>query len=207
MRLLILLLLTTSLHARERVAASRLLICLGAQEKKFHLQKASGAYYDLNQRLIGELIQAHQVDANPTLLRLVCQKKKNSALHLLQAMLLDPKGWHVIQAAPGPQQELAKELVRELNEGAPEILLNFLAGLQMQAPTSDCLEKHVPGIKKMYEQVKWLQEEVDLVKITNRKKRLAKIFAGIQSVDQYYKSCAAEKAKKTETGSGKPSVQ
>ena len=183
------------------------MLCLGAQEKRFHQTKAAGAFYDLNQRLIGELIQTSGVEGRPALLKQVCRNNEKSSLHLLEAMLLDPKGWYVLKQNSGTMGELTKELVRELNQTAPELLLNFLAGLQMQSPTPECLEKNIPGISKLNDEVKWLQEEVDLEKITNKRTRLAKIFAGIQKVDSYFEACAKEKSKKTAKPAGKPSAQ
>lgn len=207
MHWLLLTLFVTSASAFERVSASRLLMCLGAQEKRFHQTKATGAFYDLNQRLIGELIQASGVEGQSALLKQVCRNNEKASLHLLEAMLLDPKGWYVLKQTSGTLGELTKELVRELNQAAPELLLNFLAGLQMQSPTPDCLEKNIPGISKLNDDVKWLQEEVDLEKITNKKTRLVKIFAGIQKMDSYFEACAKEKSKKTAKPAGKPSAQ
>jgi hypothetical protein len=85
--------------------------------------------------------------------------------------------------------------------------LAFLSSLQAQMPTHDCLEKHIPGLSKLYLEVKWLQEEVDITKITSAKQRLVKIFKGIADHKQLAQICAQEKAKKTPTGSGKPSAQ
>ena len=207
---IVLLVLSSSLtFASEKVATSRLLRCLGAQEQRFHKLKTQGAFYELNQRLIGELIQAHGVDANASLLKQVCTKNPKSALAMLEAMLLDQKDWFVIKATDNKMQDsINRELVKELNQTAPEILLNFIASLQVQAPSADCLEKHIPGIGKLHHEVKWLQEEVDLTKITLKRSRLTKIFAGIARSEEFFQLCAAEeKAKKTSKAAGKPSDQ
>ncbi len=202
------LLLSPFSFARERVAASRLLQCLGAQEQRFHQQKASGAFYELNQKLIGELIQAHGVDGNASLLKQLCSQNPKSAIHLLEAMLLDRQHWYIIHPSGNNMQDsINRELIRELAQGAPELLLGFLSSLQAEAPTADCLEKHIPGISRLYNEVKWLQEEVDLRKITTKKSRLLKIFAGIQRSEEFFQLCAIEKSKKTSKGAGKPSDQ
>jgi len=187
---------------------SRLMKCLAMQEAQFHRRKAAGAFFELNQRLIAELVQVSGVEAAPALLSTVCRSRDQGALHLLEALLLDPKGWFVMKAQTSALgAPLARELVRELNATAPEILLTFLSQLQMQAPTPDCLERHVPGLAQLYQNVKWLQEEVDLEKITNKQRQLAALFAKIHTVDEIYRRCAQEKAKNTATGAAKPSAQ
>jgi hypothetical protein len=202
--ILIFTLLTMPAWARSPRPTSRLLVCLGAQEKSFHKQKAGGAFYDLNQRLISELLQTQGVDGTPMLLTQVCKKTERSSIHLLEAMLLDPNGWYVIKTGP---TGLTRELMKEMAQAAPEMLLNFLAALQAEAPTPDCLEKHIPSLKKLNEEVKVLQEEMDLSKITNKKSRLTKIFAGVQRSDEIFAVCAKEKSKKTDKAAGKPSAQ
>lgn len=202
--ILVLSLLSVSAWARSPRPASRLLVCLGAQEKAFHKQKATGAFYDLNQRLISELLQTQGVDGTPALLAQICKKTERSSIDLLEAMLLDPNGWYVIKTGT---TGLTRELMKEMASTAPEMLLTFLSALQTEAPTPDCLEKHIPGLKALNEEVKFLQEEMDLSKITNKKSRLSKIFAGIQRSEEIFAVCASEKSKKTDKGAGNPSAQ
>lgn len=197
-------LLTVSAWGRSPRPTSRLLVCLGAQEKTFHKQKAGGAFYDLNQRLISELLQTQGVDGTPALLKQVCKKTERSSIHLLEAMLLDPNGWYMIKTG---STGLTRELMKEMAQAAPEMLLSFLAALQAEAPTSDCLEKHIPSLRKLNDEVKVLQEEMDLSKITNKKSRLTKIFAGVQRSDEIFAVCAKEKSKNTDKAAGKPSAQ
>lgn len=200
-------LLETS-SARPKAPPSELLRCLGQQEKVFHAEKATGALYDLNQKMIAELVQLSGVDGTPLLVKEVCRSQGKGALYLLEAILLDANQWYLIR----PQTSalggaLSAELVKELNSSGPELLLSFLGALQMESPTPDCLEKNIPGVSQLYFEVKWLQEEIDLQKIAGKKKRLAKIFGGIHRAEAYFAACAREKSKKMERPAGKHSAQ
>lgn len=201
-------LLLLSLASSAQAPGSRLVKCLAVQEAQFHRRKATGAFFDLNQRMLAELVQVVGVEAAPALLSTVCRSRGTGALHLLEALLLDPGDWYVLSAQNNPLgTSLSRELVRELNATAPELLLSFLSQLQMQAPTPDCLERHVPGLAQLYQNVKWLQEEVELGKLTNKRKQLAGLFAKIHRIDEIYQRCAQEKTKNTATGAAKPSAQ
>ena len=211
------LLLSFPLYAAQTVKArpysSRVLKCLGKEEKALHLRKETGAVYDLNQRLIGELVLINRIDAETSLLKRICTMKGSPSIGLLEGMLISPKGWSApASTGNGVEDSIQKGLIDDLNQGLPEILLNFLGQLQAESPNATCLNEKIPGIKSMNEEVKWLQEEVDLTKITNRKERLEKIFAGIHQVDKYFAECRAAdqsraKSKNTIKGTGKPSAK
>lgn len=195
-------------HATPKAPASQLLKCLGMQEKVFHQKKLSGALYELNQRMIAELVQLSGIDGNSSIVDQVCRSQREGALYLLEAILLDANNWYIIRAQSSSLgTSLSQELVKELNLSGPELLLNFLGLLQMESPTLDCLEKNIPGVGQLYLEVKWLQEEIDIHKIAGKKSRLAKIFAGIHRSGNYFEACAKEKSKKTEKEAAKPSDQ
>lgn len=217
MRLIPSLLLCLALPALARAPqapprpSSRLLRCLGVEEKRFHAKKQTGAVYDLNQRLIGELVMINKIEGQKVLLDRICDKKSYSpSVGLMEAMLLMPYNW----AAPGKtgteiQDTIQRELIKDLNAGMPEIFLNFLGQLQAESPTPQCLNEKIPSIKSLNEDVKWLQEEVDLDKITGKRKRLQSIFAGIHQVEKLYAECreaqSKAKSKSTDKPAGKPS--
>ena len=208
--LLFTVLLLTPLALKAKAPPSRLLVCLGSHEKEFHKKKAHGAFYDLNQRLISELLQTQAVDGSPALIGRVCKPGMRASVHVLEAMLLDPRGWYVLKP---DASDLTKELLKEIIQETPQIFLNFLGALQTEAPTPDCLNRHIEGLADLNEEVKWLEDEIDINKITGKKTRLMKIFAGIQRSDEIFAVCAKElallkeKSKKRDKAAGKPSAQ
>lgn len=193
---------------------SRLMVCLGAEEKALHQQKLTGSTFDLNQRLIGELVLITGIDAQPPVLKKICSRKSSPSIELLEEMLLNPKGWAKIPTAQkGIEGSIAHELVKDLNQGLPEVLLAYLGQLQAEAPDAQCLNQNIPGLKTLNEEVKWLQEEMDLAKIAGRRKRLQQIFAGIKKAPQFFAKCreataqSKVKSKNKPKGTGKPSSQ
>jgi len=83
-----------------------------------------------------------------------------------------------------------------VNLGIPEILLAYLGQLQAEAPDAHCLNNKIPGLKTLNMEVKYLQEEIDMIKIAGRRKRLVKIFAGIKQAPKLFAECrlATQKA-------------
>jgi len=137
-------------YAAPKAPASKLLKCLGLQEKVFHQKKLSGALYELNQRMIAELVQLSGIDGNELLINQVCRSQREGALYLLEAILLDTRDWYIIRPqASSLGTSLSQELVKELNLSGPELLLSFLGQLQMESPTPDCLEKNIPGVNQL----------------------------------------------------------
>ncbi len=205
--ILLIILFTTHLApAYSRPGPTRLMYCLGQQEKFFHLKKQTGPFYELNQNLMAELIQVPGLEASSVLLNRICKPSTMAPLYLLEAIVLDPKDWWVLKSDLEPQRRMiAIELMKEFRQMSPEILLTFLSSLQMIMPTPNCLERHIPGLSKMYHDVKWLQEEVDLKKITLGHKRIIPLFAKLQKYQDFALECA--KSKKTTKGSGNPSAR
>jgi hypothetical protein len=200
--------------AQPRPLTSHLLRCLGAEEKAFHTAKRTGALFDLNQKLIGELILVNGIEGSEVLLREACELPGGSpSVALLRELILRPKGWYRFTAETSAvESNISQELVIDLNAGASEILMQFLGQLQAEAPTPDCLEKYIPGVKKLYADVKWLQEEMDTAKITAGQQKLTAIFEQLERPYEVIARCRAEvqrrlKSKKTDKAAGKPSRQ
>jgi hypothetical protein len=213
MRWIIALILPSLALAQGRPLTSQLLRCLGEEEKALHQSKTTGAVYDLNQRIIGELILINGLEGSPALLKLACDSKRSSSVMVMREMLLHPKDWYVLKTQSNPMEKsISAELVKDLNSLVPEVLLSYISMLQAEAATPDCLEKNIPGLKKLHLDVRFLQEEVDLTKITEGEKRLEKIFAALSNPAPIQRKCREEvqrklKSKKTDKGSGKPSAQ
>jgi hypothetical protein len=52
--------------------------CLALEEAQFHKNKRMGALYDLNQKLIGEITQLMNTDAQPEFKKKICMSRSPS---------------------------------------------------------------------------------------------------------------------------------
>lgn len=193
---------------------SVLLHCLGAEEKFYHAKKRLGALYDLNQRMIGEILQVPGLEGAADVLRDACKPGEATSLVVLEAILLHPNEWYAVaQGHQLGEVSIMTELLKEIIIGAPEMFLTFLGQLQSEAPTPDCLEKQIPGLKELYSDVKWLQEDVDPSKLVGNKGRLRYILRTIRDPEVIFAKCRVKppqskaKSKKTDKGAGMPSAQ
>ncbi|HLT23130.1 MAG TPA: hypothetical protein VKZ84_06795 [Bacteriovoracaceae bacterium] len=176
-----------------------ILRCLGLEEAKLHENKVSGPLYNLNQKLISELVQIPGVRINQVDYRRICGQG-NESLKLLEQILIQGKSLF-INTQQGMQKTITQEMIDDFTILSKEIFLNFLAQVQMISPTPHCLNEHIPALPKLMEQIKYLEDEVDIQKIFG-KKDLA-IFRQLQDYPLYFKAC--EKSKNTEISGSKTS--
>lgn len=170
-------------------AEGQLLKCLGAEEKEFHLKKDTGPMYDLNQRLIAEMIQIPNADVKGDDLKYICSKSGLSpSWKLLELSIqngaslfsIDPK-------TPGMQVQITKGMIDDYTEATKEILLNFISAIQSQSPTPDCLKEEIPELDKFFTDIKYLQEDVDIKTIF--KDRDLKIFEKLKDHKKAFQKC------------------
>lgn len=160
---LILFMMTQPLWAKE----GQILKCLGAEEKRFHLKKESGPLYDLNQRLIGELIQIPDVELKREKYLEVCSGNKFSeSWKLLELSIKDGKDIFVHNnGTVGMEKGMREGMIDDYLEASKEILLNFIASIQMLSPTPTCLKEEIPELDKFFTEIKYLQDEIDIQRI------------------------------------------
>lgn len=184
--------LTLPAMARE----GQLLKCLGAEEKEFHLKKDTGPLYDLNQRLIAEMIQIPNADVGGEDLKHICSKSGLSpSWKLLEASIQKGKELFVMDPnTPGMQAQMTKGMIDDYIEATKEILLNFISAIQTLSPTPDCLKEEIPELDKFFTDIKYLQEDVDIKAIF--KGRDLKIFEQLKGYRSAFKKCQSRAALK-----------
>ncbi len=84
-----------------------LLKCLGEEEKKLHLKKNVGPTYELNQKLIGEIIQIPSVDIEKEKLQTICNSKASPSWKLLELSLVEGRK---IFLMPKSENEMQKNI-------------------------------------------------------------------------------------------------
>jgi hypothetical protein len=184
---LILLSLSASLWAAEM----KILKCLGKEEKRFHLNKQSGPVYDLNQRLISEMIQIPRISLQHDDAKTVCTDTKFSeSWKLLELSIKKGKDIFFIPSeVTGLQREMAKGMIEDYVDATREILLNFISQIQTLSPTPTCLKEEIPELDVFFTEVKYLQADVDLQVIFKGKDQ--KIFEKLKHYPQAFEKCRA----------------
>lgn len=186
------LMLSTSLLARDR----QILKCLGEEEKKFHLKKETGPVYDLNQRLIAEMVQIPNVEIDSEDYLAICTGENFSqSWKLLEHSLKKGKDLFTISSkVQGMQRNITQGMIEDYLEASREILLNFISQIQAASPTPTCLKENIPELDNFFTEIKYLQEDVDLKDIF--KKKDEKIFAKLKNYPLAFEKCRAALKKK-----------
>lgn len=192
-------LLTLSAHATRD--ERQLIKCLGEEEKKFHLKKDTGPLYDLNQRLISEMLQIPKAELDTEYFNQMCGKSSPSpALKLLEISLRHGDDIFMVpDSVVGSQRSVAEGMIDDYIESTKEIFLNFMTQIQALAPSADCLKTEIPEIDAFFTDIKYLQEDVDMKKIIAG--RDSKIFQKLLSYPQAFKRCQARIKKKLKSAS------
>jgi hypothetical protein len=179
----------------------QILKCLGEEEKKFHLKKETGPLYDLNQRLISEMVQIPKAELDPEYFSEMCNKRSQSpALKLLELSIR--MGKDVFEVPPevlGSQREMALGMIDDYIESTKEIFLQFMTQIQTQAPSASCLKEEIPQIDAFFTDIKYLQEDVDMKKIFAG--RDLKIFKKLLGYPQAFERCRLRIKKKLKSES------
>ena len=179
-----------------------LLKCLGAEEKKFHLKKETGPLYDLNQRLISEMIQIPKAELSGEFFEDICRKSDSPSWRLLELAITKGQNVFVIPAQiTGTQREVAQGMISDFIEISSEIFLNLLTQIQAMAPTPKCMEEEIPEISSLMSDIKHLQEDVDIKSIFSGRDQ--KIFEKLKNYSSAYKQCQ-DRAKKKLRSASKP---
>lgn len=190
-------LLSAPLWARD----GQILKCLGEEEKRFHLKKETGPVYDLNQRLIAEMIQIPRIELDPDNYLAICAGQKFSeSWKLLEHSIKFGKEMFIIpDDVIGMQREMTKGMIDDYVEATREILLTFISQIQTISPTPTCLKEEIPQLDKFFNEIKYLQEDVDMKVIF--KGRDKTIFDKLKNYPLAFEKCAKklERDKKRKT--------
>lgn len=204
MKCLVILLVLTSFYAHG--SPKELLKCLGAEEKEFHAKKEIGPLYDLNQRMLAEMVQIPNANIAPAEISEICAKSSSPSSKLLELTLAKGKNIFVIpENIPGMQKQMTEGMIEDYIEISKELLLNYIGQIQALSPTPDCLNDAIKGLKEFYIDVKHLQEDVDVEKLFEKHDR--KIFSELRTYPTAYKRCREELLKKKPKSGSTPSAK
>lgn len=180
-----------SLHARTM----DLLKCLGEEEKKLHLKKNVGPTYELNQKLIGEIIQIPSVDIEKEKLQTICNSKASPSWKLLELSLVEGRKIFLMPKSENEMQKNINEsMIKDYIDSSKDIFLALISQIQTISPSPDCLTKEFPVLVGFFQDLKYLQEEIDMNKIF--KGREKKIFDSLKDYPKALRKCQDRLKKK-----------
>jgi hypothetical protein len=191
------LLLSSSLFAKDRA----ILKCLGEEEKRFHLKKETGPVYELNQRLIAEMIQIPGIEIHQDDYLAVCTGQKFSeSWKLLELSIVKGKELFVLpKGLEGMQKSVTMGMIEDYVDITKEMLLEFISKIQTLSPTPTCLKEKIPELDSFFTEIKYLQEDVDMQTIFRGKDK--RIFDKLKNYPIAYEKCRALLKKKAKSES------
>lgn len=192
----------TLLHVSSLWAAEgQILKCLGAEEKRFHLKKQVGPVYDLNQKLIAEMVQIPRVDVvEAAYLKICAGEKFSESWKLLELSIKLGEDLFVIpKEVTGMQRSMTEGMISDYVEASKDIFLNFITQIQVISPTPTCLKEEIPELNEFFMEIKYLQEDVDMKDIFKGKDE--RIFDKLKNYPIAYEKCRAALKKKVKSKS------
>lgn len=194
-------------------APSELLRCLGSEEQALHKAKSLGPDYQLNQQLISELIQVQNVDLAPEYLTKVCPLKITNPSRRLLALLLDkgPSVFSYKTQMTSLEKSIATSMLEDFMQSVQQSFLSYIASVQQEAPTADCLKKNIPELDLLFVDIKYLEEDVETKYLFKDKGLAEKIMTKLLNYPVMLKSCIPKKpqkkAKKTDKSGSTPDLK
>jgi hypothetical protein len=190
-----------SWSAAARKMDRQILRCLGDEERRFHLKKELGPLYDLNQRLIAEMVQIPDVEITTHDLNIICKSQNFSeSWKLLQQSIIKGKDLFVLPPSlTGTQRSITKSMIDDYVEATREILLNFISQIQASAPSASCLQEEIPMLDNFFREIKYLQEDVEMKVLFKGKDQ--KIFEKLKNYPRAFDRCRERLKKKPKSGS------
>jgi hypothetical protein len=136
----------------------QLIKCLGAEEKQFHKAKDTGPLYDLNQRLISEMIQIPHADLSDENYNHICKNSFSPSWKLLELSISKGKQLFDVKNANGIQKQITEGTIEDYIEGTREIFLNFMTQIQALAPSASCLKEEIPQLDNFFNDIKFFRK-------------------------------------------------
>ncbi len=192
-------LVTILFFAIEARAANRLLMCLGNEEKRLHQIKDTGPIYELNQKMMAEMIQIPDVTLPAPEFKLVCQGNRVSeSWKLLELSLRKGKNLFIIpDSVTGLQRSITQGMINDYVNESKDILLHFISQIQGLSPTPNCLFEEIPGLNNFFTRIKYLQEDIDIKKIMANEDE--KIFEALKDYPKAFQRCRERDKKKAKS--------
>ena len=190
-------------YGTEIYASPNLLLqCLAKEEGLLHKEKSQGVLYRLNQEFINELASSNDIALKKVYVDEICTSKIHSpSVGLLRLLLLkESEIYDLTLAEVDPMMRPFKMgYINEFQKQVPRLFIQYIAGLQSDLATPDCLKKAIPEIAFFNERLKYLEEEMSIHEVINDKSKIEKIFSKLLNYKTIKENCELEFAKNLKT--------
>ncbi|MFG1499211.1 hypothetical protein ABMA70_03305 [Halobacteriovorax sp. XZX-3] len=179
--------------------AKTILLCLGQEESYYAKRFETGPRYHLNQIMINEISSVGNPQFSKGYYNKFCSDpSKSPTLKLLKAMTTGQRNiFDFKEEDGGIGVKYSMSTYNEFRLKSIKILMDYLAKIQIQASSADCLESNIPGLKEFYARYRYLEGEVSLETLKGSKESLLKIYDALENVDAILKKCQKPKQAQT----------
>ncbi len=158
---------------------SKLLKCLGKEEKYIHDQKIGGAFYQLNSSMISYMVMfPDDIIFKSPYLEEICQEKFSS-FHLLRLFLT--LGDKVIDRGSKVRPGLEATTNENISKNSLHMFVEFIGSMQAAQTKAGCLEKNIPQLKDFYLKTQHFETNVNYSRLVKELKNIDVIFDKILS--------------------------
>ncbi|WP_040314159.1 hypothetical protein [Bacteriovorax sp. BAL6_X] len=175
--------------------AKTILLCLGQEESYYAKRHDTGPRYHLNQIMINEISSVGNPQFSKGYFNKFCSEpSKSPTLKLLKALTTGQrKIFDFKEEDGGIGVQYSMSTYNEFRLKSIKILIEYLAKIQIQASSPDCLEQNIPGLKEFYARYRYLEGEVGLSTLKGSKESLLKIYGSLENIDVILKKCKKTK--------------
>ncbi len=181
---------STEIHA----APNRLLHCLAKEEERLTKKNTQNALYRLNQEFVNELASSNDIMLKKAYVDQICHSKDYSpSVGLLRMLLLKEHELYdlSLSGVDASMRPFKMGYINEFQKQVPRMLINYLAGLQAELATPDCLEKNITELKGFNEKIKYLEENLTTHQLITQKDKLDSIFKKLKTFNEIKLKCEA----------------
>ncbi len=178
--LLVFLISFNSIQAQD--FSTKLLPCLGQEEAKLFKQKKISSLYTLNQELINIVVNSPDLKLTKKFHTLICKRQVSASKNTLLYALLHKKNIF-IQTATNTNK------IKFFLSQIPALFFSYIAKVQSEMPTADCLNKNIPEIPYFLERYKYLQNDLTSMQLLEETNKIKKIFFKLKTPWKLFKKC------------------
>lgn len=196
---LTLLLITLIGYSSQADAAPNLLLqCLAKEEETLHKKEIQNALFRLNQEFVNELASTNDINVKKIYVDEICKSKDYSpSVGLLRLLLIKEHQLYDLSLSEVDisMRPFKMGYINEFQKQVPRMFIQYLAGLQSELATPNCLENAIPELKGLNEKIRYLEEELSTHQLITQKKNIESIFTKLKKFHEIKRQCALKKSK------------